>query len=162
MQDISVGATSTTYKKLRLSGRTKTFVVCSKLQILLNYLDMFLCIDFWDFFVYQRRRIFMRNFTYLSYTAICICTKSRYITIWLIIYALYCLIVHFSSNAIYSKLYNSLYGNSRRSYQSIQLDWSDFCRYVEIQFYVLFKMPKTKFRYRIYFRHNAGSFYLYR
>ena len=46
LQDTSMGATSTTYKKLRLSGRTKTFVACSKFQILLNYLDMFLCIDF--------------------------------------------------------------------------------------------------------------------
>ena len=145
MQDTSVGATSISYKKLRLSGPTKTFVAYSKFQIWLNYLDM-----------YQRRQIFMRNFTHLSYTAICICT-SRYITIWLVIYALPCLLVHFSSNAIYSKLYNSLYGNSHCSYQSIQLDWSDFCRYVEIWFYILFKMPKTKFRYWTYFHQNAGS-----
>ena len=148
MQDTSVGTTRTPYKKLRLSGSTKTFVASSKFQIWLNYLDMFLCIDFWDFLqetygylwyliqknvadrlhkdfcgpskvpnlinyfrqdpmlgiswflhvtliecywvkkqvlsinlckkvyisVYQRRWIFMRNFTHLSYTVICICT----------------------------------------------------------------------------------------
>ena len=113
-------------------------------------------------FVYQRRRIFMRNFAHNIIYCHMYMHISRYITIWSIIYALHCLLIHFSSNAIYSKLYNSLYGNSRRSYQSIQLDWSDFCRYVEIRFYILFKMPKTKFWYRTYFYHNAGSFYLYR
>ena len=88
LQDTFVGIISTPYKKLRSSGRTKTFAAHSKFQIWLNYLDRWILLDFYNILQdtsicatstpYKKLRSSVRTKTFAAHSKFQICRGVYY------------------------------------------------------------------------------------